>query len=58
LKLRFLHASKFSEVTDVFPGFPRTILMMRPLVVSRKLALRMNSDRGDYLVYEVGSKEN
>jgi hypothetical protein len=58
LKLRFLRASKISEVTDVVPGFPRTILMMRPLVVSRKLALRMNSDRGDYLVYEVGSKEN
>jgi hypothetical protein len=32
--------------------------MVRPLVVSRKLALRMNSDRGDYLVCEVGSKEN
>lgn len=34
------------------------MLMMRPLAVNRKLALRMNSDRGDYLVYEVGSKEN
>jgi hypothetical protein len=41
-----------------FPRLPPAILMVRPLVVSRKPALRMNSDRGDYLVYEVGSKEN
>ena len=58
MKLRFLRANNISEVTDEVPRFPRAILMVRPLVVNRKLALRMNSDRGDYLVYEVGSKEN